>query len=234
MNMIGKGNTADILDYGDNKICKLFVEGYPKNAVHKEINNAMIMNKFDLSIPACYGFIEMEGRFGIVYERVYGKTMLDQLSETSNLDGIVTSLVDLHKKIRTNHTSEVMDYKMFLRQCIEGKCKESDEILKEIELLPDGDYLCHGDYHPGNVMVDEEWKFIIIDFMNVCHGPWEYDVARSYYLMAYSQVPKEVANYEYILKNQKLLADCYLSKMKVSYSEISQYVDLIEKVRVYE
>ena len=38
--MVGVGNTAEVFDYGDDKVCKLFYEGYPKEAVEREYRNA--------------------------------------------------------------------------------------------------------------------------------------------------------------------------------------------------
>lgn len=234
MNIIGKGNTADIIEYEDNKVCKLFVNGYPQDAIAREIHNASVMKMYPLPVPACYGSVELEQRVGILYDRVYGSTLLEELFTTNDVDDVVTNLVLLHKKILGCHTNEVMSYKDFLSNCIAGKSVDSEEIVREISELPNGNYLCHGDYHPGNVMVNKDGTLTIIDFMNVCSGPWEYDVARTYYLIAFGDVPKDAPNYDDILKMQKQLADYYLSKMNVNYHEISNYIDIIHKVRSYE
>lgn len=34
--MIGVGNTAEVFEYGEGKVCKLFFPGYPKDAVERE------------------------------------------------------------------------------------------------------------------------------------------------------------------------------------------------------
>ena len=47
-----------------------------------------------------------------------------------------------------------------------------------IDKLADGDTLCHGDFHPGNILLSGDGAFII-DFMNVCCGNYLYDVART-------------------------------------------------------
>lgn len=58
------------------------------------------------------------------------------------------------------------------------------DIIQKINLLDDGDCFIHGDYHFGNVIVDETGKFVLIDMMNVCKGPALYDIAGTYYLLS--------------------------------------------------
>ena len=72
-----------------------------------------------------------------------------------------------------------MDYKDFLRLFAAG----SPQLLARIEALADGDCLLHGDFHPGNVMVNEDDQLVLIAMMNVCRGPAIYDVARTCFLL---------------------------------------------------
>jgi aminoglycoside phosphotransferase (APT) family kinase protein len=52
-----------------------------------------------------------------------------------------------------------------------------------LEALPDGKNLCHGDYHPGNVLITKRGP-VVIDWMTACTGsPWA-DVARSSLLLS--------------------------------------------------
>lgn len=74
----------------------------------------------------------------------------------------------------------------------------------------------------------------MIDFMNVCHGPWQYDVASTYVLISEGDIPKEIHNREELVYMQKQIADIYLKKINVSYNEIREYVSIIQKCRQYE
>lgn len=94
--------------------------------------------------------------------------------------------------------------------------------------------MCHGDYHPGNVLVDTNGKVLVIDFMNVCHGPWQYDVARTHVLISEGDISKEIHNREELVYMQKQISDIYLKKLNVSYNEIREYVSIIQKCRQYE
>jgi aminoglycoside phosphotransferase (APT) family kinase protein len=50
--------------------------------------------------------------------------------------------------------------------------------LDRLEGLPDGDVICHGDYHPGNI-IDGKNGPMIIDWPNVSRGDGDADFARS-------------------------------------------------------
>ena len=46
---IGKGNTAEVFKYGEDKVCKLFYEGYPPEYVELEYKNAREVFKLKLA-----------------------------------------------------------------------------------------------------------------------------------------------------------------------------------------
>ena len=159
---------------------------------------------------------------------------MEKLFHGEDVNFLVNQIADLHKKILEYNTCEVMSYKEFLQLCIGEKTNLNVDIYNEIEALPTGNYLCHGDYHPGNVLVDTNGKVLVIDFMNVCHGPWQYDVASTYVLISEGDIPKEIHNREELVYMQKQIADIYLKKLNVSYNEIREYVSIIQKCRQYE
>src|SRR4030065_570068 len=50
--------------------------------------------------------------------------------------------------------------------------------LAELESMPDGDRLCHGDFHPGNILLSRP-EPIVIDWIDASIGSPLADVARS-------------------------------------------------------
>ncbi|MDT4868012.1 Phosphotransferase enzyme family protein [compost metagenome] len=56
-------------------------------------------------------------------------------------------------------------------------------LLQRLWALPDGARLCHGDFHPFNIMVDGD-RLGIIDWLDATIGPPEADIARTYLLVA--------------------------------------------------
>lgn len=180
MELIGKGNTAEVFDIGDGKILKLFIAGYPKAPVEREYGNAKKMEGFGLPVPACYEMIEKDGRFGIVYEKVSGTDLYNYIVRTGEIQKGLEILVGFQKQILAKECADLISYKDFIKLVIGDR---DPAAFEKIDRLPDGDNVCHGDFHPFNVLVDDEGNAKVIDFMNVCRGPGLYDIARSYYLM---------------------------------------------------
>jgi len=55
-------------------------------------------------------------------------------------------------------------------------------LLNGLREMPDGDHLCHGDFHPRNVL-GEASQPIVIDWPNACCGDPAADVCRSYLIL---------------------------------------------------
>jgi aminoglycoside phosphotransferase (APT) family kinase protein len=55
-------------------------------------------------------------------------------------------------------------------------------LLNGLMEMPDGDHLCHGDFHPRNVL-GKASQPIVIDWPNACCGDPAADVCRSYLIL---------------------------------------------------
>ncbi|MDV4150758.1 aminoglycoside phosphotransferase family protein [Clostridium sp. AL.422] len=230
MKSIGRGNTAEIFEYEKEKICKLFFDGYSELAIKREYENALCMANNKLPVPKAYRIINIENRIGIIYERLYGSSILDKIIIGEDTNQLLNKMCNLHKCILNCHSQEVVSYKEFLRWAAE-KDRNASKVLKLIDELPEGDNLCHGDFHPNNIWINLDGSCTVIDFMNVCHGPWQYDVARTYFLISEGEIPNDTPDSDKILKMQQLLADMYLDKMNIGYEEIEKYILVIKACR---
>ena len=45
MKLIATGNTAEVFEYKEDKVLKLFKPGYPVEQIQREFNNTVIMNR---------------------------------------------------------------------------------------------------------------------------------------------------------------------------------------------
>lgn len=63
-----------------------------------------------------------------------------------------------------------------------------DAALLALERLPDGDRVCHGDFHPGNILMTSGGP-IVIDWTDASCGDPLSDVARTIVLLTSAQLP---------------------------------------------
>lgn len=235
--VIGLGNTATVYEWEEGKVLKLFYQGYPKEAVEREFHNAKAIRNMDFSKPKAYEIIFLEKRMGIIYDRVDGESLLDWVMRTGEVQECAVYMANLHKAILKNKISNVPNYKEFLKCNIVNSpstnLKKQEEVLQILDKLIDGNTLCHGDFHPGNILISDGHT-IVIDFMNICHGDFLYDVARTVFLVEYTPLPIEVGDREMLLGFKKTLAELYLMQMNVTREMIQDYLAVIIVARVGE
>ena len=240
MKKIAMGNTAEVYEYDERKVCKLFFEGYSVQSIQREFHNARFINKLSIMAPKVYDLIEINGRHGLIYEELKGHDLLEEIIQNAmnaeKLMQLIKILSDIHKEIIKHRITGCMDYKDFLKELYRGRESQYADELELIGRLPDSDYLCHGDFHPGNVWRNEDGTLSIIDFMNVCHGPREYDIARTYYLLTETELPEGCAEEEKALlqNSRNEMGRLYLHFMECKICELDKYLTVIRNARRFE
>ncbi len=213
MEVIANGNTAEIYEYGNQRICKLFYNGYPQQYVDHEFNNAKEIWSLGIKSPKPHEIVSINGRPGIIYDKIIGEELSDKI-RNSDQETWLNRFVKFQKDLFGFHDDNLMDYKDFLKLFASG----AEELLLKIDGLDNGNSVIHGDFHPSNLMVDRTGTLILIDMMNVCKGSSAYDVARTYFL----------------LRKDKDLQKKYLEKSGYKMAEIKSYLEVILLVREKE
>ena len=65
---------------------------------------------------------------------------------------------------------------------------QRDAVLAALDCLPDSTTICHGDYHPGNILLSVHGPRVI-DWIGATHGHPLADVARAALVLRYATVP---------------------------------------------
>ena len=81
MKKIGTGRTAEVFDYRDDKVLKLFYPSYSATTIEEEYLIAKNISTTTSIVPKVYDIVHIRNRTGIVYEKIKGKMMSDYLSE---------------------------------------------------------------------------------------------------------------------------------------------------------
>ena len=79
-NLIGQGRTAQIYAWEDSQALKLYFAGWSASSVEQEAQVSRAVATTGLPVPATGNVVAVDGRFGILFERIAGPSMLQQFS----------------------------------------------------------------------------------------------------------------------------------------------------------
>ena len=215
LKLLAQGNTAEVYMYDENKVLKLFRENMPVEPIKNEFDKAKYIQTDIINVPKVYEIIKFKKRYGIVYERIDGRDMIkDMLMNFLKIKTKSKDLAHIHVQLHTEKTGLTYTVKSKLCNEIDDvldlSTTEKNKIKKYIDKLPDGNALCHFDFHPGNIIIQNE-KPIIIDWMTACVGNPCADVARTYLLLQYG----ELQHVNWIVKKIAHAFENYIGKVYI-------------------
>ncbi len=191
---IAVGRTAEIFPFEEGKVLKLFFPTIPQSWIDREVDVGRYIQDAHLPVPKVYERIKLDDREGVVYERIDGPSLLHELATKPwNLIQYARLLANLHVHVNDVPAPENLEtQREWARWGIPETEKLSrnlkQSVLLLLDSLPDGNQLCHGDFHPGNVIVTKRGP-VIIDWMTATKGVACGDVARVSILLEAAKLP---------------------------------------------
>ena len=180
---IAEGGTAEIFAWDGDTILKLYYEEAPPGEAEEEAIRASIAYDTGVNTPAVIDTITIENRQGIIFERVPGITMVDAIiANPQKLIPHAHLLAELQVDMHTRISTKLPLQRRRLRrkiQSVSGLALETKTaILTDLDRLQDDNALCHGDFHPENILITAE-EPVIIDWADATQGCPFVDVART-------------------------------------------------------
>ena len=184
---IATGRTAEIYAWGNGRILKLLRPGFPPGLIKQEQLITSAVHQAGLAAPKIFDVIEVNGRPGIIYERIDGPSLTEKIEHYPfKLREHAALLAKLHSSIHTHTYSrdtggELRQKKILAQQVQAAEVLPEavrSAVLNLLENLPDGDILCHNDFHPLNVLIGPQGP-VIIDWESTSLGNPCADVART-------------------------------------------------------
>ena len=187
MKQIGIGRTAEVYRVGDGKAVKLFNQGISPAQVNYEAAISEKVAAVCLRAPKFFGLAHFEERNGLQYELIAGETLaLETARHPFRMIRFARELGKVHQEIHSINLpglrSVVEVYVEKIRQYLPLNVNMRNELIEFLE-NGQGETLCHGDFHPENVLVDQDGYLRVIDWVNAYCGNPLSDVARTYYLL---------------------------------------------------
>ncbi|MFD7023779.1 phosphotransferase [Promicromonospora sukumoe] len=184
---IGVGREAEVYAWGPDAVVKLYRSGFDGH--HNEALALAGLAGYRVA-PALVDVVTRDGRPGLVLERVAGADMLDVLRRRPwQVRALARTLAETHLAVHeVLGPADLPDVRQVLAARIDDATLSRELrgfALRLLDGLPSGDRLCHGDYHPGNVMVGGD-RVSVIDWPNAARGVPEADHARAILLLQWA------------------------------------------------
>jgi uncharacterized protein (TIGR02172 family) len=181
---IALGRTAEVYGWENNQVLKLFYDWMPTQAIEYEAQIARAVHAAGLPVPTVGEIVEIDSRLALVYERVDGLPMDQVLAKRPwKFFSFTRLLAQLHADMHAcSITIDIPSQKQRLEQRIQetdmlpSDLKEA--VLNTLNQMPEGEQLCHGDFHPQNVLMTRQGP-VIIDWTDATRGDPIADVART-------------------------------------------------------
>ena len=165
---------------------KVFNENYSKANVLNEALNQARVEETGLKVPKLHEVKKIDGKWAIVTDYIEGKTLEELMNENpEKMDEYIERLVDIQTEVLSHKVTHLNK----LRDKMHSKISSADisatiryELHTRLDATPKHNKVCHGDFHPSNIIITENNEAYVIDWAHVTRGNGAADAARVYLL----------------------------------------------------
>ena len=215
-NLIAHGDIYDVYESDGRSIRVYNNPEYKEKCLYAALTHARVettlVNSF-IKIPTLHEVTVIDGKWASSYDFIKGKTMQELIDENPDkVDTYLNQFVDIQCEIHAQYMPLLSKLKDKMNRQIKslGAIDEIKkyELLTRLDSMPKHIKLCHGNFEPKNVIINDEGTYVV-NWGQARQGNASADVARSYLL--------------FCLKNPDL-AEAYLDKYCLKSGTSKQYV----------
>jgi uncharacterized protein (TIGR02172 family) len=244
MTLLSRGRTAEIYSIGEDRILKLFLRDFPYNSVENEFRNTVHINQAGIAAPKAFEKVFREGRHGIIFERIWGVSLLSEIfNEPRRIDEFSVLMAQQHSKIHARDGKGLPSfvdslYSEISRAELLSSSRKS-ELLDRLSKLETSESVCHGDFHPDNIILTVK-GIVVIDWMTASCGNPATDVARTSIILSHSRpVDEELLEripnaLEIRDRFHSVYLDHYIRLSGISKTEIDYWKPIVAAARLNE
>jgi aminoglycoside phosphotransferase (APT) family kinase protein len=215
---IATGSRSRIYAWGQGAVVKVPDLDTPDEWIHAEARYAAAVASVGAPAPRFLGIEQIEGRPAAIYERVVGPSMWDHVvshPEQSAQCGAMLArlqveLAELVPPVSLPRQGDRLSAK--IRRATEALHTSADAALSLLPVASGPSRLCHGDLHPGNIILAKGGA-VLVDWFDASCGDLLADVARTMQLLIpeHGCCPAHLVGAD--VSTLKALADAYAKRV---------------------
>ena len=185
---LASGSRSSVFAWGRDAVAKVPFASTPEAWIHFEALYTAAVHDAGAPAPRLLGIEMVGGRAASIYERVHGRSMWEHMLERPDqVPAHTRSLAELQAHLFSLVPPVSLPA---LRDRLTGKIRRAaarvdPALTAALELVPTSaaSRLCHGDLHPGNVIMSPSGP-VLIDWFDAGRGIQIADIARTSLLMS--------------------------------------------------
>jgi aminoglycoside phosphotransferase (APT) family kinase protein len=173
--LIAEGREAEVYEWGDGTVLRLMRLSDRAEEMRRSAVAVGVAHAAGVPVPEVIDEVEVDGRPGLVMRRVDGPDLMTTLTARPwTMGRLARKLGTLHAALHeVGAPTELPSLHEYVRDRVSRAPALPKDLarfaLERLAELPAGDRLCHGDFHPGNVIIGSDGP-VIIDWTNVSRG----------------------------------------------------------------
>ncbi len=175
--LIGRGANGEVYRVDNENVIKVFQKTAPLEVINQERNLAQEALVAGIPTAISYSVVMADDRYGIMFEMINADTLSNMLKgNPDRYDELTEKYVALYKRIHETEVDKecfpsIKDiYYAAMKECESYYTSDEMASLRAlVESVPDRSTMIHGDYHPNNVMFQDD-DLILIDMGDVSYG----------------------------------------------------------------
>lgn len=224
---------------------KTFGAEYSKADILNEALNQARVEETDLNIPQIKAIEVLDGKWSIIMDYAEGTTLTElMLANPEKEDEYLELFVDLQRTVLSKRVPMLNRLKEKMQARISAAKLDATtryDLHTRLDSLPKHYNLCHGDFHPSNVIITADGTPYIVDWAHATQGNASADVATTY-LMFYLEGKEQLAEkylklyckksdtaIQYVQKWIPIVAASRLTKAKPEEDEfLRKWIDVVD------
>jgi hypothetical protein len=179
--LVGRGSSSEVFAWGNSQVIKLFNRGFSLSHAEIEARGLRIAHASGVPTPVVEEIIEVEGRYGIVLERIVGKNLYEDVrARPWTLFNAAGIYAELYGMIHSCKTTELPSQREDLLHGIQNNGVMSrlqeEAVVKALHQLPDDNALCLRDFRTHHILMSNSGP-IIVDWESALFGNSSADIA---------------------------------------------------------